>query len=70
MQLRKFAFVAAAIALAAPVFAESHVEPAVQPGGDIPAKFHPAFAADPQGGDIPSELQRAARRASSTSAAK
>jgi putative CocE/NonD family hydrolase len=55
MQLRKFAFVAAAIALAAPVFAESHVEPVVKPGGDIPAKFHPAFAPPPSG-DIPAKF--------------
>jgi putative CocE/NonD family hydrolase len=57
MAFRKFAFVAAAIALAAPVLAESHVQPAVTPGGDIPADFHPAFAPPyPPGGDIPQKF--------------
>jgi putative CocE/NonD family hydrolase len=54
MRLSKFAFFAAALALSAPLFAESHVQPAVQPGGDIPSKFHPAFSPPyPPGGDIP-----------------
>ena len=54
MELRKFAFVAAAaFGLAAPLFAESHVQPAVQPGGDIPAQFHPVVPPVPKGGDIP-----------------
>ena len=35
------------------LFAETHVQPAVQPGGDIPAKFHPALPRRPPGGDIP-----------------
>jgi predicted acyl esterase len=52
--LRKFAFAVAALALAAPVLAENHIQPAVQPGGDIPRSFHPAFALpNPAGGDIP-----------------
>jgi uncharacterized protein len=57
MALKKFAFVTAALALSAPLFAESHVEPAVKPGGDIPANFHPAFApAYPPTGDIPAKF--------------
>ncbi len=47
MSLRKFAFLAAAfLALTA------QTEPAVQPGGDIPADFKPTFV-PPPGGDIP-----------------
>src|SRR5437764_6536240 len=54
MNLSKFAFFAAGLVLAAPLAAEDHVAPAVQPGGDIPASFHPAFAPPiPPGGDIP-----------------
>jgi putative CocE/NonD family hydrolase len=47
MNLHKFAFLAAAfLALTA------QTEPAVQPGGDIPADFKPTFV-PPPGGDIP-----------------
>jgi putative CocE/NonD family hydrolase len=46
------ALFAAAFTLAAPLAAESHVQPAVQPGGDIPAHFRPV-APIPKGGDIP-----------------
>ena len=54
MSFRKYAFVAAAFLLSAPLLAETHVTPAVQPGGDIPANFQPAFAPPyPSGGDIP-----------------
>src|SRR5690348_8647768 len=54
MTLKKFAFVAAVLAFAAPVLAETHITPAVQPGGDIPASFHPAFVPPyPPAGDIP-----------------
>src|SRR3954451_10474990 len=54
MAFRKFALAAAALALAAPLFAEAHVQPAVQPGGDIPPQFHPKVAAPyPVGGDVP-----------------
>jgi hypothetical protein len=54
MRLKKFALAAAAaLALAAPAFADSHVQPAVQPGGDIPQKFHPTVPPIPKGGDIP-----------------
>ncbi len=53
MGLKKFALLAAAFALAAPVVAETHVEPAVQPGGDIPRSFHPLAAPLPKSGDIP-----------------
>ena len=54
MRLKKFAFVAAALAFAVPALAETHVTPAVEPGGDIPANFHPAFAPPyPPAGDIP-----------------
>jgi uncharacterized protein len=51
MGLKKFAFVALAFASAA--IAESHVQPAVQPGGDIPRAFHPTVPPIPKGGDIP-----------------
>jgi putative CocE/NonD family hydrolase len=54
MTFNKFAFGALALVLAAPVLAETHVQPAVRPGGDIPADFHPAFVPPiPKGGDIP-----------------
>ena len=45
MTPRLFAFVAAALALAAPLTGQVRpsVQPAVQPGGDIPSKFHPAL---------------------------
>ena len=46
------ALFAAAFTLAAPLAAENHVQPAVQPGGDIPAHFRPV-APIPKGGDIP-----------------
>ena len=55
IRLKRLAFLAAALALAAPVAAE--IQPAVQPGGDIPSKFHPPFTpAIPRGGDIPSNF--------------
>jgi putative CocE/NonD family hydrolase len=54
MVRRKFAFAALALVLAAPIFAETHVRPAVQPGGDIPPNFRPTFGPlIPKGGDIP-----------------
>src|SRR3954467_5490034 len=49
---RTFALIAAALALASPVLAASHVQPAVQPGGDIPSKFNRPFVF-PRTGDIP-----------------
>ncbi len=50
----KFAFAALTLVLAAPICAETHVQPAVQPGGDIPPNFHPIFVPPiPKGGDIP-----------------
>ncbi len=52
MRLRQFALFTAACLLAAPLSAEARVEPAVQPGGDIPAHFQPV-APIPKGGDIP-----------------
>jgi hypothetical protein len=51
MILKKLAVIVA-LALAAPLAAESHIDPAVQPGGDIPAHFQPV-APIPKGGDIP-----------------
>jgi putative CocE/NonD family hydrolase len=42
-----------ALALAGPLAAETRVQPAVQPGGDIPTVFHPAVPPIPKGGDIP-----------------
>jgi hypothetical protein len=53
MDFRKLALVAAALVLAAPALAETHVQPAVQPGGDIPRNFHPTLPPIPKGGDIP-----------------
>ena len=53
MLLSKFALLAAVVSLAAPTFAADHLEPAVQPGGDIPKSFHGAIAPVPKGGDIP-----------------
>jgi putative CocE/NonD family hydrolase len=44
----KLALIAAAFALASPIIAETHVEPAVQPGGDIPSKFRSPFMPFPQ----------------------
>src|SRR5437660_9355288 len=53
MGLGRFAFIAATLALGSPLAAESHVQPAVQPGGDIPPAFHPAIPPIPRGGDVP-----------------
>jgi putative CocE/NonD family hydrolase len=53
MVFRKFAFIAAALALAAPLAAVAGTQPAVQPGGDIPAEFKGAVPPIPKGGDIP-----------------
>lgn len=53
MKFSKCAFLAAALLLASPVVGETHVEPAVQPGGDIPKDFHPTVPPIPKGGDIP-----------------
>src|SRR5437763_13317878 len=53
--MKRVALIAAAFALAAPVAAASaaaDVQPAVQPGGDIPSHFQPV-APIPRGGDIP-----------------
>jgi len=50
MGVRKIAFVT--LAFASAVAAETHVEPAVRPGGDIPQSFRPV-APVPRGGDIP-----------------
>ena len=51
MGFNKFALVALAFASAA--VAESHVQPAVRPGGDIPKSFHPTVPPIPKGGAIP-----------------
>src|SRR5947208_15178530 len=54
MTFRKFAFLAAALALATPLTAAPDVTPAVQPGGDMPEHFKPAHVPPiPPGGDIP-----------------
>ena len=55
MRLATLAF-AALLAVAGPLIAETHVQPAVQPGGDIPAKFQPMVPAIPRGGDIPARF--------------
>ena len=49
MRFRTFALAVAALTLSA----ETHIQPAVQPGGDIPSKFRPAVPPIPKGGDIP-----------------
>ena len=51
MIFRKFLLLAAAVAVSAPLAAK--VQPAVQPGGDIPSKFERVVPAVPKGGDIP-----------------
>ena len=53
MPFRKFAFIAATLFAAAPLTAETHLQPAVQPGGDIPRAFHGSVPPIPKGGDIP-----------------
>ena len=53
MLLKKVALVAALLLLVAPAYSETHVRPAVQPGGDIPASFRSAMPPIPKGGDIP-----------------
>ena len=50
MHLKKFAF---AFALVWAATAVADVQPAVQPGGDIPPNFQSPMAAVPKGGDIP-----------------
>ncbi len=57
MNLKKFAFAVALLAFSTPLIAEAHVQPAVQPGGDIPSKFHPMVPAVPKGGDIPKSFK-------------
>jgi putative CocE/NonD family hydrolase len=48
----------AAFALASPLAAETHVQPAVQPGGDIPPNFQPTHVPPaPPGDDIPKAFQ-------------
>jgi putative CocE/NonD family hydrolase len=49
--------VAAVLGLAVTAIAESRVEPAVQPGGDIPSHFRPAVPPIPKGGDIPKSFK-------------
>ena len=51
MVFSKFAF--AVLAFASAATAETHVQPAVQPGGDIPPAFHQMVPPVPKGGDIP-----------------
>jgi hypothetical protein len=51
--MKRFALFVAALALAAPITAETHVTPAVQPGGDIPSAFRSTVPPIPKGGDIP-----------------
>ncbi len=51
--MKGFAFGVAALALAAPLSAETHLTAAVQPGGDIPKAFRPAGPTVPKSGDIP-----------------
>ena len=67
MGLKKFALLAAAFALAAPAIAETHVEPAVQPGGDIPRSFHPLAAPLPAKAATSRKASRPRAATSSTS---
>ena len=57
MGFSTFALIAAALTLAAPLIAatpsDTAIQPAVQPGGDIPPHFRPFVAPIPKGGDIP-----------------
>jgi predicted acyl esterase len=57
MGFSKFALIAAALTLAAPLIAETPsdtaIQPAVQPGGDIPPHFRPLVPPTRKGGDIP-----------------
>jgi putative CocE/NonD family hydrolase len=53
MHLLKLAFAATALALGGATSAETDLQPAVQPGGDIPRSFQ-HVAPVPKGGDIPS----------------
>ena len=46
----------AALALSAPITAQAPVQPAVQPGGDIPPRFH-AKAPSDKSGDIPLQFE-------------
>jgi len=51
MGFKKFALVA--LAFASSLAGESHIQPAVQPGGDIPPAFRHMVPPVPKGGDIP-----------------
>ena len=51
MALKWFALIALAFSAAAPLSAEDHVQPAVQPGGDIPPAFRHATRASPANSD-------------------
>src|SRR5262245_26624725 len=53
MRLNRFALVAALALAALGATASADVQPAVQPGGDIPQKFVPPI---PRGGDIPQKF--------------
>jgi putative CocE/NonD family hydrolase len=57
MRFRNLIFAAAALGFAVTATAESRVEPAVQPGGDIPSHFRPAVPPIPKGGDIPKSFK-------------
>ena len=57
MPFRKFAYFAAALLIAAPAAAATHIDSAVRPGGDIPSHFRAVSEAPiPKGGDIPSRF--------------
>jgi hypothetical protein len=57
MTFRTFASIAGALALVS-VVAAADVTPAVQPGGDIPEHFKPAYPPPaPRGGDVPGNLK-------------
>ena len=53
MPPRTFPFVVAALLSVSPAYSETHVQPAVQAGGDIPPAFRPAVPPIPKGGDSP-----------------
>jgi uncharacterized protein len=56
MGVGKFALFAAVCLLGARIAAETHVQPAVQPGGDIPPAFRPAVPPIPRVGGIPQQF--------------
>ncbi len=74
MGFSKFALIAAALTLAAPLIAatpsDTAIQPAVQPGGDIPPQLPSAFVAAVPRAATSRSASAPPRSTSSTSAAK